>query len=186
MIYSLKQIEAEMIRLGYVIPTGLHLVGVRSRADKPNQFDDMLYLIIKNSSSAYRFYSFTGTTNPGTHWLANLLNPNGAFVLKPGQYIDCWKLGKHKGLYDAWVQVKPVTGYRDGNKDSKIDTNGKLFTGLFGINVHRASESRVSQLIDKWSAGCQVLNNPDQYNDFINESKNSRQEFFTYTLLDEW
>lgn len=185
MKYSTKQISDRLRQLGFAMPTGVHLIGVRSKADKPNEFDDQFYFYC-NGRHETLVMPFTGTTNPGSHWLTNLLNPNGAFILKPGQYLDCWTLGKHKGAYDAWVQAKPVAGYRDSNKDGKSDAVGRIYIGMFGINIHRASPNRVSRFIDKWSAGCQVFNDPVQYDFFIRESKASKQEYFSYTLLDEW
>jgi hypothetical protein len=185
MKYTHEQVIARLYELGHPVPAGLHLVGIRSQADKPNEFDDGFFLF-----KGHRFQMMaTGTTNPGRHWLQNLLNPNGAFLLKPGQYADTWQLGKHKGNYDAWVQVKPVTGWRDANKDDKADAHGTLYTGLFGINIHRASETAISKYIDKWSAGCQVINNPFLYGHFIEQSKQAVREgqlLFTYTLLGEW
>lgn len=43
-----------------------------------------------------------------------------------------------------------------------MDINGPGVTedaGLFGINIHRANENHRSINVDKWSAGCQVLQN---------------------------
>jgi hypothetical protein len=131
-------------------------------------------------------YVYSGTTNPGTHWLKNLLNPKGTAVLKPGQYVDSWKLGLHQGKYEALVQAKPVTVYRDGDKDDTAEEQGKEDTGMFGINIHRANPSAISSIIDKWSAGCQVLDNPEQFKTLISSCKTSNRKLFTYTLLREF
>jgi len=154
------------------------IIGVRSKADKPNEFDDKIYLITKKST-----FEFTGTTNPGTNWLQNFMNPSGTAVLKPGMYW--YKLGTHKG-YEALVQAGPVTVYRDKNKDLKSDTTGTEDTGYFAINIHRANPTAISKLVGLWSAGCTVLNNPKDFELLINECKSSGEKEFPYYLINEY
>ena len=50
-------------------------------------------------------------------------------------------------------QTKSIKIYRDGNKDGVIDKK-IVQEGLFGINFHQAG---LGNLIDNWSAGCQVV-----------------------------
>jgi hypothetical protein len=116
----------------------------------------------------------------------NLLNPKGAALLKPDQYIDTWKIGLHQGKYKAFCQAKPVTVFRDGNKNGISEETNNLDTGLFGINIHRANEKAISKIIDKWSAGCQVLNNPADFNNLLQVAESKKLPFFTYTLLKEF
>jgi hypothetical protein len=178
--YSYTELEAKFAELGYQWPT-LHVIGVRSKANEKNKFDDHIYLINGPMQQI-----FSCTTNPGTHWLKNLLNPKGTAVLKPGQYIDSWKLGLHQGKYKALVQAKPITVYRDGDKDDVAEETKVEQTGLFGINIHRANPSAVSSIIDKWSAGCQVLNDPKQFATLLAACEASGKKAFTYTLLREF
>jgi len=178
--YSYTELEAKFAELGYQWPT-LHVVGVRSKANEKNKFDDTFYLV-----NGPMMHVFSGTTNPGTHWLKNLMNPKGCAVLKPGQYVDSWKLGLHQGKYEALVQAKPITVYRDNNKNDLAEENGKEDTGMFGINIHHANASAVSSIIDKWSAGCQVLNGPKDFYTLISACKASSKKAFTYTLLREF
>ena len=178
--YSYKELETEFTRLGYTWPQ-FHLIGVRSKANEKNKFDDSLYLV--NGPIMFRY---TCTTNPGTYWLKNLLNPKGTAVLKPGQYIDSWKIGLHQGKYEALVQAKPITVYRDGDKDDLAEETKVEQTGMFGINIHRANPSAISSIIDKWSAGCQVLNNPTEFASMLKACKDSKLTGFTYTLLREF
>ena len=64
----------------------------------------------------------------------------GTAVLKPGQYRGSHKIRLHGGKYTALGQKKNVTVYRDRNKDDKYDLNESTCdTGLFGINIHRAT-----------------------------------------------
>ncbi len=78
------------------------------------------------------------------------LDVDGAFRIAFGQY-KAWQVGDHHG-HDALVQVSPVTGYRDKNKDFKR-TGDKLVVGNFGINQHRGNNAEVVSLS---SAGCLV------------------------------
>lgn len=130
---------------------------------------------------------YTGTTNPGVYWQNNFdSKKDGVAVLKPGQYVDRWILGLHHGDYQAWTQARPVTVYRDADKDGKSEATAKEDVGIFGINIHTSSHKWTSTVIDRWSAGCQVLNVPNQYREFIELSKESGLKLFTYTLLDEF
>jgi len=178
--YSYVELENKFKELGYEWPA-FHVIGTRSLANEKNKFDDYFYLI-----KGPIMYVFSGTTNPGTHWLKNLMNPKGCAVVKPGQYVDSWKLGMHQGKYEALVQAKPITVYRDNNKNDLAEENGKEDTGMFGINIHHANASAISSIIDKWSAGCQVLDNPEQFKTLISSCKTSGRKAFTYTLLREF
>ena len=178
--YSYVELETKFKELGYEWPV-FHIIGTRSAANEKNKFDDYIYLI-----KGPIMYVFTCTTNPGTHWLKNLLNPKGTAVLKPGQYIDSWTLGLHQGKYRALVQAKPITVYRDNNKNDLAEENGKEDTGMFGINIHHANSSAISSIIDKWSAGCQVLNDPEQFHTLMSSCETSGRKAFTYTLLREF
>jgi hypothetical protein len=60
-------------------------------------------------------------------------------------------------------------------------------TGLFGINIHRASKWGVSKLIDRWSAGCQVIASNEDFDDFmviVEKSSKIWGNSFTYTLIE--
>lgn len=180
--YTLEDLKARFIKLGMGWESTFQLIGIRSNEDKPNEFDDKFYLIVNGKVSIY-----SCTTNPGAGWLKKLLNPKGAAVLQANkQYLKSWELGKHRGRYDALVQVRPVTVHRDKNMDGKSDEVANLDTGLFGINIHRANETAISKTIDSWSAGCQVLNDPKQFSELIAACKLSGRKYFDYTLLKEF
>jgi hypothetical protein len=157
-----------------------HLIGLRSKDYVPNTFCDYIFLVDGDKA-----YSFHATTRPGKHWLTNLLNPKGTAVLKEGQYKNTWRLGKHQGKYEALVQVMPVDVFRDANKDERADAIGVIDRGLFGINIHRANQSMISKLVDRWSAGCQVIADPNDFNFLIKKCKDSGKGVFTYTLINE-
>jgi len=178
--YTIDELKNEFTKLNYKW-LDFHFVGIRSNANLPNQFDD-LFGVIKGNDITW----FTCTTNPGTHWLKNLLNPKGAALLKPNQYVDTWKIGLHQGKYKAFTQVKPVEVYRDKNLNEIAEESQTIDKGLFGINIHRANEKAISKIIDKWSAGCQVLNNPDDFKKLLQMAEESKLTSFTYTLLKEF
>jgi hypothetical protein len=178
--YTVEELKAEFSKHGYDWPV-FHLIGVRSNANAKNQFDDLIAVIERDTINWY-----TCTTNPGTHWLQNLLNPKGAALLKAGQYHDTWQIGMHQGKYEALTQCAPITVYRDGDKDDVAEETKVTETGMFGVNIHRANPSLVSKLIDKWSAGCQVLNDPAEFAALLNKCKKSGFKKFTYTLLKEF
>ncbi len=178
--YTIGELQFEFKRLGYQW-FDFMIVGIRSTLDKPNEFDDLIGLVANGKVTW-----FTGTTNPGVHWLKTLMNSKGTAVLKPGQYIDSWKLGLHQGKYKALVQAKAITVYRDKDLDDKSEETATTDTGYFGINIHRANPSAISKIIDKWSAGCQVFNNPADFKILIDEIEASKQKLFTYTLLKQF
>lgn len=178
--YTINELKAEYKRLGYIFPE-FHIFAIRSKENLPNKFDDLLGFVYKDQI----FYG-TGTTNPGTYWLNNPSRVEGTALLKEGQYIDSWTIGKHQGKYDALVQAKPVTVYRDNDKDNIAEETAKTETGFFGINWHRANENATSQNVDKWSAGCQVFNNPNEFNTFLKACSESGKGVFTATILKEF
>lgn len=177
MDYGKAQLIAHLRNLGHKIELPL-IVGVRSKADKPNDFDDRIYLLTTDG-----FFKFKGTTNPGTDWLLNFMNPKGTAVLKLGQWK--YKFGTHKG-YEALNQAEPFTVHRDKNKDLKSDETGVLDTGYFGINIHRSNPNIISKLIGKWSAGCQVFADPKEFSLFMDELKKSGKQEFLYSLIKEF
>ena len=177
--YTVKEIKAEFEKLGYDFPV-FHLVGIRSEANAKNQFDDLIAVIERDTIVWY-----TCTTNPGTHWLQNLLNPKGTAVLKPGQYHDAWQVGLHQGKYEALCQRNGnVNVWRDGNKDLVFDEILKD-SGLFGINIHKAGQD--STWVENWSEGCQVFKRVKDFDVFMSICKKAAKihgNKFSYTLLE--
>ena len=169
-------------------PSGhdLNLVGIRNSTSRVNQFDDWI-TISYWYDGAWTMFAFPGTTDPGTYYRENPINVSGTAILKPGQYRGAFKVGRHKG-YKALRQAAPVTVYRDNDRDTALDTADVIEdTGLFGINMHRASRIRASTQVDKWSAGCQVLQDPDHFDFLMTLCQRGADKFgnsFTYTLLE--
>lgn len=170
-------------------PYQLNVVGIRTDSFVPNSFNDVIAVFYKDDSGNFVGNKYSATTDPGTYWLKNPMAAKGTAILKKGQYIDSHALGKHRGEYEALVQVSPVTVIRDYDRDNQLSYDSmKTDTGLFGINVHRASANSETGRVDKYSAGCQVFNNPTDFAEFISMAKKHRDLYgnkFTYTLIDE-
>lgn len=180
---------------GYVIydqPYRLNIWGVRSATTTPNAFDDEMhvFLNIATTGKPKWFYAvFKCTTDPGTFWLKNPMNPQGTAILNADQYVDAYAIGMHRGKYKALVQVGNVTVTRDYDRDSILDfNNGRITKGKFGINIHHASSTGSTLYVDKYSAGCQVFKNIHDFDFFMKLCELHRQFYgnkFTYTLIDD-
>lgn len=180
-IYSIEQFKAEFAKLGYKwLP--FHIIGVRSAKSVPDKFDDAIFVVAGD-----KLFAYSATTNPGKDGLLSPANSKGTANLKPGQYIGAYQLGLHKGQYKALVQTgAPVTVFRDNDKDALAEETAVTESGFFGINIHRANASATSFLVGRWSEGCQVIANPDDFEELIALCEASGQTRFTYTLLKEF
>jgi hypothetical protein len=164
----------------------LNIVGLRNGNPEPNRFDDEIW-VFWCFNNLWTLKKYKATTDPGLTYLKNPVAFEGTAIMKENQYVGAYRLGKHKGQYDALVQSKPVTVIRDFSRDNKLDfSSGREQTGFFGINIHRSSPTGESQFVNNWSAGCQVFANISEYNEFIGLCKKSMGEWgneFTYSLI---
>ena len=181
--------RVESLKSFKTIPVGYWIVGVRSEEDAPNKYDDKFYLF--NGEQFVKVV--TGTTNPGTPILEGgflKYNRVGAAVVKSDEwYYNVWAYGLHQGKMPALRQVGNFIVYRDGDKDNKSEEIGAPIVGSgYGINFHSISNDlsvkKIGENIGGWSAGCQVINNVEQYSMIINMIKN--QNRITYCLLKEF
>jgi hypothetical protein len=113
----------------------------------------------------------------------------------PGQYKDVYKIGHHKD-YQALEQVGKIKYVRDDSKDSKLnfelyrgtDSAANIFTDNLKTNIHRASKNKIVNYVGLYSAGCQVLQNVDDFTILLNFCKAQVSagwpNLFTYTLLE--
>jgi len=172
----------------YTKPYQLNIWGFRSAQSMANRFDDEIHVFYKKNLVQWEYHVFKATTDPGTYWLNNPMQPQGTAILAKGQYKDCYQLGLHRGQYIALVERKPVTVIRDYNRNAKLDFfNGRKSTGTFGINIHRAMANGITRIVDKFSAGCQVFANASDFFQFIQLCERHKQLYgnkFTYTLVD--
>ena len=168
----------------------LNIVGVRNSEPGDaitNKFDDYITISYKVDGK-WQFEIFEATTDPGLHWAENLFNKDGVAILVPGQYRGSHTIGLHQGKYKALKQQKPVKVYRDKNKDGNYDMlEENIKEGIYGINIHRASATGTSSQIDKWSAGCQVIANNQNFDrlmELAHKAKDIWGNSFTYTLIE--
>ena len=185
--YTREQIETTVKSKGYKWfednsnkGYDVNIVGVRNSETNgrvTNAFDDCMTISYKVEGQ-WKFHCFPCTTDPGTHWVENILNDRGVAILKPGQYRGSHKLRLHQGKYLALGQKKPMSIYRDANLDGKYDLiEESVREELVGINIHRAT-SRAggkSTRIDKWSAGCQVIADNDDWHEFLDICQTARE-----------
>jgi hypothetical protein len=185
-------LESVMMQKGYAFfkngDYNLNIIGIRGDYGRKvtNKFDDfMVVLYNKNGELQKKVYSIT--TDPGKYYMQKPSNVKGTAILVPNQYRGCWQIGKHNGKYTALVQCKPVSVFRDANKDGYYAYKN-VDTGLFGINIHRSNPYTSSSNIDNWSAGCQVFASVKEFNEFMGLCVEQRKRYgnsFTYTLIDE-
>ena len=194
--YTREQIEKTMVSKGYKYFTGgdydVNIIGVRNSDTKnrvTNAFDDCMTLSYKVEGE-WKFHCYKCTTDPGTHWVENIMREDGVAILKPGQYRGSHKIRLHQGKYEALGQKKPLLVYRDDNRDNNYDLlEESVQEGIFGINIHRATGKKggKSTRVDKWSAGCQVIASYDDFEEFLGICKESSLIWgnsFSYTLLE--
>lgn len=177
----------------------LNIVNIRSDATTSGKFDD-IQIVVWMYDKTIKYMKFVVTTDPGIPYLLRPLNKHGAAIIVPGQYEGVWQLGKHKGQYDALIQVNPIDVYRDDDLDaiakyitleevaSDANYGFKINNGLFGINCHRASSIGIKEYVGYYSAGCVVHQDPIGYNKFINVCKESAINWgniFTATWITE-
>jgi len=169
----------------------LNIVGVRNGEtgnEVTNKFDDFVTLSYKVNRE-WNYHCFDVTTDPGKHWVENIMREEGVAILKENQYRGSHKIDLHQGKYEALRQQKPVQVYRDNDLDGNYDLlEENVQEGIFGINIHRATkwEGKKSTQIDKWSAGCQVIAANDDFRLFMeicNKAKDTWSNSFTYTLI---
>jgi hypothetical protein len=169
-------------------PYELNIVGLRSKSTLPNKFDDELHVFYMVNASKWEYHVFKITTDPGTFWLNNPMQPQGTAILAEGQYLNSHALGLHRGQYKALVQKSPLTIMRDYDRNAVLDFyNGKKESGQYGINIHRANKVGTTLSVDRNSAGCQVFANASDFELFLKMCEQHRSRFgnnFTYTLLD--
>jgi hypothetical protein len=198
MTYTREQIEETLRSKGYKYFTSdkgfdVNIVGIRNSSTKDrvtNAFDDLVTISYKTPEGDWIYNEYGATTDPGTHWVENVLNKDGVAILKPGQYRGSHKIRLHQGKYEALGQQKPVKVYRDNNKDGKYDLlEENVHEGIYGINIHRATAKSggTSTRVDKWSAGCQVIAKNSDFKEFMeicHKAKDVWGNSFTYTLIE--
>lgn len=139
----------------------INVTGYRSKDLLVDQFNDIILAAYKDFYGDRQCLLFPGTTKPGLYYLQKELgNIEGTFIMAKGFYLNCWMVnpdpaGKHK-----IIQAGPgvFRGHRDRNADGKLDETGLIYTDSTGVDLHTTrSDVNVTNVVDRFSAGCQVL-----------------------------
>lgn len=168
-------------------PQGHWILGVQSKEDVYNEFDDKFYLF-----KGTKFITVvSGTTNAGSTGLKHYdrYNKNGVLVVKTDEwYYGLWQYGLHKGKMPALRQVRNIKYFRDFNKNLKVEEIGEVKEGLKGINFHTVTYDKdlslIKRFIGGWSTGCQVVNNVGRYYEILDKVK--KEPHVTYCLIREF
>lgn len=170
-----------------------NLFGYRSKELVTDRFNDLVGIVYKDYFGNEQCLVFPATTKPGLHYLKDELgNPKGTFIMQPGQYPDCWMPGMHNGKYLAWIQSGPgvFKGWRDLNADGKLDYSGPTYTDSQGVDGHTTRfDVDVNDVVDRFSAGCQVLRDDKHFEAWYNLGLRTLEVFkigkISYTLFQE-
>lgn len=188
---TIEKVLDAYARLSYPLFTNgdynLNIFGIRDDEEVADTFNDLICLLYKVDGK-WVLKKYNATTDPGLYYRKNLLNKNGTAILKDGYYRSTWQIGLHRNKYTALVQRKPVKLWRDNNKDDKLDREGKVYEELAGINIHRSSSTSTPVSIGKYSAGCQVIADIKDWNEFMDivlKSSTKYGKTFSYALFTE-
>lgn len=158
--------------------------GIRNE-DNQNKdiWNDIIGYFIEDDIHFYK-----ATTDPGRYYTLNPINTEGTAHLCLGYQENIWKIDKHQGKYTAFCNkwnCEKTKIWRDRNQDYKFDNkNEKVYSGHFGINLHRSHRDKLIGTVGKYSAGCQVIRNPNSYKTFIEQAIKSEMKKFSYFLFD--
>lgn len=198
---EISKLKRAIIQRGFKLfdngPYDLNVISIRSNVTESDKFDDVLCVIFKKSNRMWYGYSYPITTDPGKHWLLNPLNKKGTLILKANeQYLKMFKMGFHgrsgSNPYRAPEQVGSGIYVRDNNKDSLLDFSlfknpANWIRGVFKTNIHRASFWKRLFNIGKYSAGCQVFADPNDFDHFMElfdkQINNGYGDYLSYTLF---
>lgn len=189
---SFEQLRQAVMAKGYPFFTtgdyNLNLVGIRNTQDlHADTFNDLMCVAFFTDGEPHLF-AFSATTDPGVYYRENPMSVTGTLILPPGHYPAMWRVGKHQGQYQALAQNRPVTVWRDNDGNAELNGGRATETGYFGINCHRAAEYGVSQVVGRWSAGCQVVADSIEFDLLIALVKRAAAQWgdsFSYTLLED-
>jgi hypothetical protein len=187
---SIDHIKTAFKNKGYVFHTGeweLNIFGIRNDSAQCNSFDDTMLIVFKDHYGDDTLAAFSCTTDAGLYWLLHPMQVVGCIIMKEGNYPKAYKIGLHRG-YKALEQIGNIRYVRDNNKDAILNFDSKNeVIGNFKTNIHHASFPEQSSQVDKWSAGCQVINKG--WLDFLELCEQSRlitqKNVFDYSLFNK-
>jgi hypothetical protein len=177
----------------------LNFIWVRNDLIADNHFTDDLFVAYKDNG-VEQVLNIKCTTIPGLK--GSLYNPRtvagatGTAVIKKGQYRGSWEFRdtySEFSNYPYFRQIKPISYYRDGNKDNIIDLVQEQNNKLFGTHWHKMSnfgdKRKIEQFeINNYSLGC--MGAPiSEWNKVITVTRKAisigQPKIFTGTILDK-
>lgn len=180
-----------------------NIIGIRTKLLVPDTFNDLMAIIYKEDNIE-KFKTYSVTTEPGIFYQKTLLNSEGCAIIEPGQWVDAYSIGFHKGYDGTRINPKTeqpypahralvLTGHimikRDKDRDGIPGNSGTVMSGDgTGCDIHGAMRSSVTKTIGPWSAGCQVFGTWKDKEDFVDiceKYKTYTNNKFTYTLIKE-
>ncbi|NEP03115.1 MAG: cell wall hydrolase [Symploca sp. SIO2E9] len=173
---------------------GINLDGTYNN-DRLNQWNDLVgILLFERSGKPYFDIICRATTEPGKYFTDNpYKGTSGVARIDTGYHKELWQVGDHRG-YEALAQgSNSVRLVRDENKDGRRNDEPTNERNR-GINLHTTKSrgwrgSASPNSIGKWSAGCVVIYSPNDFLNFLDIVKSSRQyqenkkHSFDFTLL---
>lgn len=174
-----------------------NIFGFRAGGNKGvDEFNDLIGVAYRDDFDDKLSLGFIGTTDPGLYWLDGKAagNAKGTFILQPGFYKGCWKLGQHHvGKPDAYTALVQAAngvfkGWRDNDKDGNLDFSGEIYTDVQGLNLHTTSFKQPVKKVGPYSAACQVVQDDLDYWQLIHVVKKASEvwgDLFDYALFEE-
>lgn len=181
---SYEEIELLFKNKGYSFFKGelnVNLFAIRKNVST-NVFDDEIYMVYEENENKI-VKTWTCTTEAGKHYLNSPMNPKGTAIIVPGQYRGAYAIGPHTN-YEALRQQKPLKYWRDNDRDSSHDLEGKIYEEIGYTNIHKAGAD--STLVNNWSAGCIVFKRVKDFNEMMSIARKAAKKYgnsFTFTLF---
>lgn len=182
-----EQIELLFKQKDYVFFKGelnINLFAIR-KVVATNIFDDEIYMVYEQGGQKI-VKKWVCTTEAGKHYLNSPMNPKGTAIIVPGQYRGAYAIGPHTN-YEALRQQKPLKYWRDNDKDSIHDLDGKIYEENGYTNIHKAGAD--SSLVNNWSAGCIVFKRVKDFNEMMSIARKAAKKYsnsFTFTLFHQF
>jgi len=153
----------------------VNIMGIRNDSN-PGEWNDSIIVNIDK-----KIWKYEATVDPSVYYTNKPLNKKGTAHLCLGFHKNMWILGMHRGKYTALVQRGGKCKiWRDKNKNFKDDDNIVEYK-YSAINLHHGYSKRGK--IGLHSAGCQVIRNKSEFEDFIRNIKKTVVQKFSYLLI---
>jgi muramidase (phage lysozyme) len=188
-----QKIVKHMEKQGYEItrnPQEVNIIHVRNGKTARDRFEDKRIILQFDKTGKPRITGeWAETTKPGLHVVKTTPRADGAIFIAPGQYKS-WQVDIHYGMtgrhaHEALVQVAPINGVRDRDRDGSPDNP---VSGMFGVNIHAPWSD--GDAVEDRSAGCMVTQTKKAHREFMEMVKRDRRFLndskfvFSATIID--